>query len=54
LSNGVEFGKKEQFMMCVNEFIVNNKDRMEKYLEKVIDFSAKSMARKYFVIDIRL
>lgn len=41
LSNGVEFGKKEQFMMCMNELIRSYKDKMEKYFETVINFSSK-------------
>eukprot|EP01114_Cavostelium_apophysatum_P017693 TRINITY_DN5318_c0_g1_i2.p1 TRINITY_DN5318_c0_g1~~TRINITY_DN5318_c0_g1_i2.p1 ORF type:complete len:955 (-),score=273.67 TRINITY_DN5318_c0_g1_i2:490-3312(-) len=41
LSNGVEFGKKEQFMMSVNDFIKENKSKMEKYFENTINFSSK-------------
>src|SRR5688572_28280357 len=41
LSNGVEFGKKEQFMMCFNDFIRSYKEKMEKYFERIVSFTSK-------------
>eukprot|EP01117_Protostelium_nocturnum_P010171 TRINITY_DN3636_c0_g1_i1.p1 TRINITY_DN3636_c0_g1~~TRINITY_DN3636_c0_g1_i1.p1 ORF type:complete len:1020 (-),score=389.37 TRINITY_DN3636_c0_g1_i1:53-3112(-) len=38
LSNGLEFGKKEQYMMVANPFIIANKERMEKYFQDVVSF----------------
>ncbi|PRP75063.1 hypothetical protein PROFUN_03899 [Planoprotostelium fungivorum] len=38
LSNGLEFGRKEQYMMVVNDFINVNKDRMEKYFQDIVSF----------------
>jgi len=38
LSNGLEFGKKEQYMMVVNPFIAGNKERMEKYFQEIVSF----------------
>jgi hypothetical protein len=42
LSNGVEFGKKELYMMKVNSFIVEYKKKMESYFQTVISFTSKS------------
>jgi hypothetical protein len=33
-------------MMCCNDFIIANKERMEKYLEKVITFASKGVTSR--------
>jgi len=38
LSNGLEFGRKEQYMMVINDFINGHKDRMEKYFQDIVSF----------------
>eukprot|EP00010_Vexillifera_abyssalis_P000414 CAMPEP_0201552948 /NCGR_PEP_ID=MMETSP0173_2-20130828/19356_1 /ASSEMBLY_ACC=CAM_ASM_000268 /TAXON_ID=218659 /ORGANISM="Vexillifera sp., Strain DIVA3 564/2" /LENGTH=646 /DNA_ID=CAMNT_0047963539 /DNA_START=102 /DNA_END=2039 /DNA_ORIENTATION=- len=35
LSNGVEFGKKEEFMMCMNEFIVSQRDAFNQFIDDI-------------------
>lgn len=47
LANGVEFGKKEQFMMVVNDYIKSNVVNFEHYFEKVVTFSTKTTGKPY-------
>jgi len=42
LSNGVEFGKKEQYMMQCNNYIKENIDKFTKYFTGVVNFASKS------------
>ena len=42
LSNNVDFGKKEQFMVQANAFIRTNRKKMEAYLESVVKFASKT------------
>jgi len=37
LANGVQFGSKEQYMANMNEFIVNNRERVDEFLDKLTE-----------------
>eukprot|EP01114_Cavostelium_apophysatum_P015111 TRINITY_DN4052_c0_g1_i3.p1 TRINITY_DN4052_c0_g1~~TRINITY_DN4052_c0_g1_i3.p1 ORF type:complete len:946 (+),score=210.27 TRINITY_DN4052_c0_g1_i3:187-3024(+) len=39
LSNGLEFGNKEPFMMCMNDYIKANRWKMEQYFQNIVSQS---------------
>lgn len=36
LATEISFGNKEQFMICLNDFIQSQKNTIEKYLNEII------------------
>jgi hypothetical protein len=50
LASGVEFGKKEQFMTCLNSFIEEKQKSMNKYFDNVILPANTTVPSIYFIL----